>query len=182
MSGRIWTISNILSLLRLGLAAPIITLLLRNDPSDRPLVAALIVAAAASDFFDGLVARRLHQVTDLGKIIDPVADKVAIGGAAIALAILGRIPVWFLVAALLRDIVILSGGVYVRKTRGVVLQSNVTGKWTAVALAAYLLMAALVPQGGGGVPETALLAVSCVLMAASSMLYARRLITVLGRS
>src|SRR5512142_3316042 len=118
MTGRVWTISNTLSFCRIVLVVPIVVLLLRNDAADRAVIGGLIVLAAATDFFDGLLARRLGQVSDLGKIIDPVADKLAVGAAGIALAIVGRVPVWFLVAALVRDLVILAGGVYIRSTRG----------------------------------------------------------------
>jgi CDP-diacylglycerol--glycerol-3-phosphate 3-phosphatidyltransferase len=181
MSGRIWTISNVLSLLRIILVLPIALLTLEQEPSHRLLAVGLILLAASTDLLDGLFARKFGQVTDLGKVIDPLADKVAVGVIIVLLAKAGMVPVWFVVATLARDGAILLGGVYVRRRRGILLQSNTLGKWTVTFVAAYLLLALL----GGLIPsgiEEIFLFTSTAMLIASFFSYAKRLIDVLMKS
>ena len=68
-----WTVSNGLSALRIVLVVPI-SLLLLHGGDDRFLILSLILLAVLTDYFDGVFARRSGRVTELGKIIDPVAD------------------------------------------------------------------------------------------------------------
>jgi CDP-diacylglycerol--glycerol-3-phosphate 3-phosphatidyltransferase len=147
MGDRVWNVSNALSVLRVLLVAPIAMVLLRNDPADRLLLAVLISLAGITDLLDGYAARKLSQVTELGKILDPLADKIAVGVVAIVLAVQGRIPAWFLAAVLLRDVAIVAGGMYLRRSRGLTLQSNMFGKWAVTVLAWYILAVVLEPTG-----------------------------------
>src|SRR5258708_3855992 len=126
---RIWTVSNILSVTRIGLVGPIILALLQNSSGSNIAAGALILAAAATDFLDGLLARRLGQISEFGKLIDPLADKLAVAGVAAVLVFLGRIPSWFLIFAAGRDLLILCGGAWARRATGVTLESMSAGKW-----------------------------------------------------
>src|SRR5215831_15113631 len=146
MMDRVWTISNILSLLRIALVGPIIAALLENSPAGNLTAGLLVFAAAATDFFDGLLARRLNQISEFGKIVDPVADKIAVLGVAAVLVHLGRVPLWFFGVAASRDMLILAGGLYARKYFGVTLQSTQTGKWCVAVTAAYILERILAPE------------------------------------
>lgn len=65
---------------------------------------ALFVLASATDGVDGALARKRNQVTDLGKLLDPIADKVLIGGALITLSVMGQIAWWITAAILVREI------------------------------------------------------------------------------
>jgi CDP-diacylglycerol--glycerol-3-phosphate 3-phosphatidyltransferase len=71
---------------------------------ERWIVVALFVLASATDGVDGALARRRNQVTNLGKILDPIADKVLIGGALVALSALGQIPWWVTTIILVREL------------------------------------------------------------------------------
>jgi CDP-diacylglycerol--glycerol-3-phosphate 3-phosphatidyltransferase len=62
--------------------------------------------AISTDGIDGMIARRTDKVTDLGKFLDPVADKVLIGGALLALSILGEIDWWVTAVILLREVAV----------------------------------------------------------------------------
>lgn len=179
MTGPLLTLSNVLSVCRLLLAVPIVLLLLRNDPSGRWTAAALIVAAGMTDLADGWAARRLRQVSELGKILDPLADKIAAAAVAAALAALGRLPLWFLGAVVARDLLILAGGFVVRTRRGLTLQSNPAGKWAAALLAATILAAVL---DAGSPPRTTTLFVlaTTTMLALSFALYCRRFAAVMG--
>ncbi|HUN66933.1 MAG TPA: CDP-alcohol phosphatidyltransferase family protein [Bacteroidota bacterium] len=173
MSDRLWTISNVLSLLRLILVLPV-WLLLRSDAEEARLAAlGLMVAAAATDLLDGWLARKLGQVTETGKILDPLADKLAIGVVCAALAARGIVPAWFFLAVIVRDVLILLGGIYVRKTRGLLLQSNYPGKWAAAAVTVYLVERVALSGDPGGI-GAALLIIASVMLAVSFVLYLGR--------
>jgi CDP-diacylglycerol--glycerol-3-phosphate 3-phosphatidyltransferase len=70
----------------------------------RWVAAGLFVVGMATDGIDGFIARRYNLVTDLGKILDPIADKVLTGGALIALSILGELPWWVTILILIREV------------------------------------------------------------------------------
>jgi cardiolipin synthase (CMP-forming) len=117
MSTPILTIANQLTILRMALAPSIVILI-----SDRRFGWALIVfgLASVSDLLDGLIARFGHQKTNLGAMLDPVADKILLGSALVALTwkseLVVRIPVWVTVLALSRDILIIVSVVVVNLT------------------------------------------------------------------
>ncbi len=90
------------------LLAPIFVLVLLSFPEpaahERWIVVTLFVLASATDGVDGALARRRNQVTNLGKILDPIADKVLIGGALVALSALGQVPWWVTAIILFREL------------------------------------------------------------------------------
>lgn len=99
-------IANIVTVARILLAPLFIGMLLADDSQYsvvRYLAAALFVFAIVTDTVDGRLARGRNLVTDLGIILDPIADKVLIGGALVALSILGELPWWITVAVLVRE-------------------------------------------------------------------------------
>lgn len=100
-------IANIVTVIRILLAPVFIWLLLWDDGQDsyiRYIAAVVFVFAITTDSVDGLLARQRNLVTDLGKIIDPIADKVLTGGALVVLSILGEIPWWITIVILVREI------------------------------------------------------------------------------
>jgi len=103
-----WNAANIITVGRILFAPVFIWLLLisTDQPSDvtRWVAAGLFVVGMATDGIDGFVARRYNLVTDLGKILDPIADKVLTGGALIALSILGELPWWVTAIILVREV------------------------------------------------------------------------------
>jgi len=177
MNQRIWTFSNALSMVRVLLVIPIVVLLLNDDPASRVYAAALLIIAAITDLFDGMLARRMHQVTDMGRIVDPLADKIAVGAVAVVLATQGKLPLWYLALVLMRDAIIFAGGVYVRKTRRIILQSNMVGKWTVTAIALYVLLAVLEWKEVSWLQQGVLL-MSTVMIIVSFVLYFRRFLEV----
>ena len=98
-------LANIITVVRILLAPLFVWLLLLDDGTvTAPYVAAaLFILAIATDSVDGILARRQNLVTDVGKILDPIADKVLIGGALIALSLLGELWWWVTIVILLRE-------------------------------------------------------------------------------
>lgn len=105
---RIWTIPNLLSMLRLALVPPFLVFIIVGD-----YVAALIVLIIASltDLLDGFLARRLNQVTRLGQLLDPAADRLYIFAALLGLAANGLVPWWIVIVIVARDVFLLVLGV-----------------------------------------------------------------------
>lgn len=101
---RIVTVPNAITLVRLA-CIPLFVWLLFG--ADRQIAAALLLGAlGATDWVDGFVARRYHQVSTLGKVLDPVADRVLVATAVITITIHGAVPVWFGAATLAREVVV----------------------------------------------------------------------------
>jgi phosphatidylglycerophosphate synthase len=98
--------------------------------------ALVLVAMVATDALDGLLARRTGRVTALGKILDPVADKVAIDSLLALLALRGEFPAWALAVIVIRDVAIFCGAIVVARRTAVMPSSIGIGKAALVALAA----------------------------------------------
>lgn len=102
-----WNLPNAITVVRILLAPLFVWMLLADGGDDgwlRWAAAALFIVAIATDGVDGALARRQGLVTDLGKLLDPIADKVLTGGALIALSILGELPWWVTVVILVREV------------------------------------------------------------------------------
>jgi cardiolipin synthase len=99
--GRVLTAPNLITLVRL-LCIPIFLWLLFGL-HHQTYAAVLLAVLGATDWIDGFVARRYNQVSTLGKILDPAADRVLVGTAVIAVIVHGAVPVWFGVATLARE-------------------------------------------------------------------------------
>lgn len=98
---RILTIPNAISLVRLACVPVFLWLLFGQD--DRFGAALLLAVVGATDWVDGFIARRYNQVSELGKLLDPIADRVVFLVGVLAMVIDGAIPVWLAVLTLFRE-------------------------------------------------------------------------------
>lgn len=128
---RVLTIPNVLSFLRL-LAIPVFTWLI-IDGSYLPAVIILGVSAA-TDWFDGYLARRLRQRTKLGTQLDPVTDRLYIIATVVALMVRGIVPWWFVVILLARDFLLVVLFFFLRRTGRTSLPVSFVGKAGTFAL------------------------------------------------
>jgi cardiolipin synthase len=112
---RVWTVPNALSLLRL-LGVPLFLWLVLGPQADGWALTVL-AASGVTDYLDGYLARRLHQTSRLGEVLDPVADRLYILAVVIGLALRSVVPWWFAIVLPLRD-VLLWGLVPLLRTRG----------------------------------------------------------------
>lgn len=131
-----WNISNSLSFLRLFLTLPII-IALWNGYNE--LAVLIGIFAMVTDYLDGYFARRLNQITEIGKILDPLADKVLIISVVLLLMYLNYIPQWLAIMIFTRDVLIFIGGIIIKSKSGYILPSNKLGKWTVTFLAFYIV-------------------------------------------
>jgi len=104
----VWTVANIITILRLMLVPFSFTVLIRDDGSDI-LAFALYASAAATDWIDGQIARRTGTVTAIGKAIDPLVDRLLIASGVIGLYMVDRLPLPLLALLVLRDVYLLYG-------------------------------------------------------------------------
>jgi CDP-diacylglycerol--glycerol-3-phosphate 3-phosphatidyltransferase len=124
--------------------------------------------ACLTDFFDGFLARKFNEISDLGKILDPLADKIAILTLTFLLIFLRDFPVWFFGIIIIRDLAILAGGLFIVGKQKVILQSNWYGKFTSGALALTIL--AYILNFKSSYPW--LIGISLIMLALSSISYA----------
>jgi CDP-diacylglycerol--glycerol-3-phosphate 3-phosphatidyltransferase len=138
---KIYTLSNALSFLRLLMTIPF-WFLLDYFHEDWARLSLIILAffGALTDWLDGYFARKMNQVTEFGKIIDPLADKICIGGMIIKMYLIGVIDPLLFYMIVGRDILIFSAGVLLSYLYKKILPSNMLGKITVSAIALYILV------------------------------------------
>jgi cardiolipin synthase (CMP-forming) len=173
-------IPNILTVFRILLVAPITVALAENQLQTAIL---LFGVAAVSDAADGFLAKRYGWQTELGAVLDPLADKLLLATAFITLAYLRLVPLWLVVAAVARDVIIVSGALLYRLCLGPLsVRPSVVSKFNTLCQAAFI-MAVVGRQKFGWPPEgivTMLGALVFVTVAVSGidyvLIYGRRAI------
>ena len=133
---RVLTIPNIISFLRIALIPVFVALIV--DPDTRRAGLVLFVVVVATDWVDGALARATGQVSDLGKVLDPVADRLAIAAGLIALVVADAFPLWAALLILVRDVTVLIAGLVLLSTRRARIEVRHLGK-----VATFSLMAAI---------------------------------------
>lgn len=126
---KIFTVPNLLSFSRI-LLIPVIGWFLFQDTVESAMWAGVVlVISLATDFLDGFFARLLNQISDLGKILDPLADKLFVAVLVVELIFLRDFPVWIAILLVVKDLaIIIASGIIVGKNK-VVLPSNIIGKY-----------------------------------------------------
>jgi cardiolipin synthase len=108
-------IPNALCILRMLLVVPVAWLLVTDNYR---LTLAMFAFAAATDGLDGFLAKRFGWTSELGKILDPLADKILLVGVFITLAAIGVVPVWLAATAVARDVTITAGAIVYKSLYG----------------------------------------------------------------
>ena len=158
----IWKLPNLLTLARVALAPVFLVLYARGETLGALLVFA---AAAATDVLDGLAARLLRQHTQLGTLLDPIADKALEMCALVALAARGELPWWLPVLVFSRDLAQLAAALLLRGIRHrVPVAPTRIGKYATFAVAATVILA--LAHGAGGLAWTAPWAAAMGMVAA----------------
>ncbi len=133
---------------RMGLSVPIVILIGHGSKWAQAAAAALFILASVTDYADGYVARRWNQVSDWGKIFDPIADKILVTSVLMALVPTGQVP-WVLPVLFVSRDLIVGGWRSLAASQGVVIAAKPSGKWkTAIQMIAIpaLLLEQMLPD------------------------------------
>lgn len=125
-------ISNILSISRLFIMLFIVYGLTKATYGYKIFTLIMMILAMLTDALDGFTARRLKEVSALGKILDPICDKICIGVITIAVSLLRDYPWWAMGFIILRDVSIVIGGILMVEQWTVITSSNIWGKATSL--------------------------------------------------
>lgn len=118
---------NALSLFRIFLVPFLVVVLLTKFDGREIVALAIFLVATATDFLDGWLARRRGQITKLGTLLDPVADKLLISAAFISLVEIGLVPAWMVVVVVAREFAV-TGLRSIAVAEGVVIAATAWGK------------------------------------------------------
>ena len=171
--------ANLLSILRV-LLLPFLLYSLRQDGGYTSTTTVfLLLIAALTDLGDGYIARRFRQISRIGKILDPLADKIFLAGLITALVLWRGFPLWLLVILIGRDVGIMLAAFFLLRTRDLVIPANKFGKCTTVCLgfAALSFIFAAPPA-----LKTSLVYATVLLLVVSTLSYTRLLIQILRSS
>lgn len=131
-------IPNIISLLRIALVIPVVYLLIQREFS---FALVLFFIAGISDGLDGYLAKRNNWTSRLGSILDPLADKLLLVFSYFALGWLGEIPMWLVVAVVIRDLIIVVGAIAYHELIG---EYDMTPTWVSKANTFFQIVLVLI--------------------------------------
>ena len=126
-----FSVPNVLTFVRISLVPLLIYLIIRSGPLPAALATAVFFFATITDFLDGYIARSYDSVTDLGKFIDPLADKIIVATALIMLALVPRtprVPLWMVVVMVAREVLVTGLRTWAA-TRGRIIGADELGKY-----------------------------------------------------
>ena len=156
------------------------TLLHFHSDTCRIIAAVLFIIGCLTDFLDGRIARKRNLITDFGKFIDPVADKLLVLTTLIMLIHLGKMPAWIVIVILCRELAI-DGLRMVSVTKGKVIAAGPLGKWKTacqmILISAMLILNLSVYEAW---PLTVLAAIVVLLTLVSAVDYFSRNASVLS--
>ena len=146
MKKDIFSIPNILSFVRILLIPIFVWLYVTAGTSgEYYLAAAVVVASGITDFLDGQIARRCNMITEFGKFLDPLADKLLVCSALICLVDLKQLPAWMVIVIISREFII-SGFRLVASDNGIVIAASYWGKFkTTFQMISVILLIVRIP-------------------------------------
>ncbi len=149
-SNAIFTVANFITFCRFVLTIVFLVLFVQHDPGLRPAALCCYAIAAITDFLDGQVARRTQTVSWLGKVMDPIMDRVLLFTGVLGLMATGELPIWVAVYVVLRDVYLAIGGIVLRRWRKRPLDVIYVGKAaTALLMIGFVDLLLAVPVVNG---------------------------------
>ena len=146
--------------------------------ADKWIAVALFVLASLTDFLDGYIARKYNLVSNFGKFMDPLADKLLVSAAMICLVEMGRLPAWVVILIISREFII-SGFRLIASDNGIVIAASYWGKFKTVFQMAMIIVLICNLGGVFGMIETVLIWISLILTVVSLVDYVVKNIDVL---
>ena len=138
--------------------------------ADKWIAAAIFIVASLTDMLDGKIARKYNLVTDFGKFMDPLADKLLVSAAMICLVEMGRLPAWMVIVIISREFII-SGFRLIASDNGVVIAASYWGKFKTVFQMAMIIVLIFDFGGFFGIIEMVLIWISLILTVVSLVDY-----------
>lgn len=142
----LFTWSNLISFSRILVALPIVYLHYTNGQQVTWAITVLVIYGILSDFLDGFVARKTGQISEWGKVLDPVADKFCAFILFLYAVYIDIIPLWFFILEIARDFFIMCGSLYIKKIRGKIAMAVMSGKISVNVLGLYWMSAFFYPE------------------------------------
>lgn len=146
--------------------------------TDKWIALAIFIIASLTDLLDGKIARKYNLITDFGKFMDPLADKLLVCSAMICLVSLGKIPAWIVIVIIAREFII-SGFRLVASDNGIVIAASYWGKFKTVFQMAMVIVLIMDLGGAFDVIGQALIWISLALTIISLIDYVAKNIQVL---
>ena len=134
----LFLVSNLFSLFRILIIPVLWYYIAQPDESSGYIALAILIIAGISDGLDGYLARRLNQVSTMGLVLDPLADKILAAALVIMLIVFRDFPIWLAAFIIGRDLLILSAAAVLLRGRKIVVPSTITGKYTFFFIVALL--------------------------------------------
>ena len=135
----VWTIPNVLTMIRLLLVPVFVIVYFRTAAEPKYAALAVFAAASLTDMLDGFLARKLNQITDFGKLFDPLADKLMVLTALVCQALTGVFPWAAVIVVACKELFMVIGGLFLL-SRDVVVYSNIFGKAAQVSFILSLIL------------------------------------------
>ena len=167
------TLPNKLTCLRMILIIPFVIFMLAGAGEGfyKWIALAIFIIASLTDMLDGQIARKYNLITDFGKFMDPLADKLLVCSAMICLVELGRLPAWICIIIIAREFAI-SGFRLIASDKGVVIAANMWGKTKTVSqMAMVILMIANFAHPAMQTATTVIMYIACALTLISLVTY-----------
>lgn len=139
-TNKIFTIPNLLTILRLLLLPLVLLLIIRDINHYRIHIFALLLLQGITDVLDGYIARKFHCISEFGKALDPIVDKLLIAGIMISLLRYGFSPYLFWLVIIRDILIVLVGYLFIMRRRHFIPVSNFTGKAATFFLVSYCLL------------------------------------------
>jgi len=149
----VWTLPNLLSIFRIALVPLLVYFLTYSDPLSSAWAASVFLLGSITDYLDGYLARRNQSISELGKILDPIADKVFVVAALIMLAAMDRpgaaVPAWLVVVIVAREtaVTLIRG---IALAEGIVMEAEDGGKYKLL-LQVFALAGLIIHYPYGGI-------------------------------
>ncbi len=162
------TTANKLTILRMALIPVFLGVLYAGFPGSRYLALGVFIAASLTDLLDGYIARHYNQITNFGKFMDPLADKVLVMAAMCWFVECGRMPGWVLAVVLLREFAV-SGMRLVAVEQGRVIAAGWSGKVKTAATMVCLCLMMLLDEAW--MPDSRTLNLVCIVIIVATTVY-----------
>ncbi len=170
---------NKLTLFRVILVPVFVVLMLAGIPYGKYWALAVFIIASLTDWFDGYLARKNNLVTDFGKFMDPIADKLLVGSAVICLVSKGNLAAWMAIVIIGREFII-SGFRLVAADKGTVIAASYWGKFKTVSEMLMVMLLILDLPGIWSILTQIIVWIALILTVVSLIDYLRKNWSVMG--